>query len=215
MKNAWIEQQRTQYPIELLCRVLDVSRSGFFAWRKRQGEGRTDSDAQVRQALRQTHEGSRRCYGRRRLTHALRAQGHCINPKRVRRLMREEGLQGVRKGRFMPRTTDSAHQRTIAPNVLERRFGVDTAVAAWTSDITYVPTREGWLYLAVILALKTRQVLGYSLSDRMPDELVLNALRNACRITAPAPGTLFHSDSNNAQVRYFWVGLTYTAMGPS
>ena len=189
MKNAWIESQRTQYPIELLCRVLDVSRSGYFAWRRRQAEGRTDPHAQARKELRQVHEQSRR-----RLTHALRARGHCINPKRVRRLMREEGLQGVRKGRFVPRTTESRHTRAIAPNVLERRFGVETAVSAWTSDITYVPTREGWLYLAVILALKTRKVLGYSLSDRMPDELVLNALRNACHLEAPIPGTVFHSD---------------------
>ncbi|MHB1672216.1 MAG: IS3 family transposase, partial [Acidiferrobacter sp.] len=109
-------------------------------------------------------------------------------------VMREEGLRGVRKGRFVPRTTDSAHQRAIAPNVLQRRFSVDTAVPAWTSDITYVATREGWLYLAVIIALQTRQVLGYSLSDRMPDELVLNALRNACHLQTPPSGTVFHSD---------------------
>ena len=128
------------------------------------------------------------------MPHALRAQGWRVNPKRVRRVMREEGLRGVRKGRFVPRTTDSAHQRAIAPNVLQRRFGVDQAVRAWTSDLTYVATREGWLYLAVIIALQTRQVLGYSLSDRMPDELVLNALRNACHLEAPPPGTLFHSD---------------------
>ncbi len=133
MKNAWINQQRTQYPVELLCRVLDVSRSGFFAWRRRQAEHRTDPSAQARQDPKQVHEQSRRRYGRRRLAHALRARGHCINPKRVRRLMREEGLQGVRKGRFVPRTTDSAHKRALAPNVLERRFGVDTAVSPLSS----------------------------------------------------------------------------------
>ncbi|WP_170132459.1 IS3 family transposase [Acidiferrobacter thiooxydans] len=96
----------------------------------------------MRAAIIQVHEESRRRYGRRRLTHALRAQGMRINPKRVHRVMREEGLRGVRKGRFVPRTTDSAHQRAIAPNVLQRRFSVDTAVPAWTSDITYVATRE-------------------------------------------------------------------------
>ncbi len=100
----------------------------------------------------------------------------------------------MRQGRFVPRTTDSAHRRAIAPHVLQRRFGVETAVPAWTSDITYLATREGWLYLAVIIALQTRQVLGYSLSDRMPDELVLNALRNACHQETPSRGTLFHSD---------------------
>jgi len=136
----------------------------------------------------------RQRYGRRRLTHALRAQGHCINPKRVRRLMREEGLRAVRKGRFAPCTTDSRHTRAIADNVLDRRFAVSADIAGWVSDITYVPTREGWLYLAVVIALQTRQVLGYSLADCMPDGLVLNALRNACQTQLPACGTLFHSD---------------------
>ncbi len=123
---------------------------------------------------------NRRRYGRRRVVHALRARGHCINPKRVRRLMHEEGLQGVCKGRFVPRTTDSGHTRSIAGNVLDRRFDVDSGVPEWVSDLTYVPTREGWLYLVVVIAIQTRQVLGYSLAERMPDELVLNALRNAC-----------------------------------
>ncbi len=194
MKYAYIASQRTHYPIGFMCRMLEVSCSGFFAWQARAREPHGDVDAPLRNAIVEIHHNSRRRYGRRRLTHALRARGWCVNPKRVRRVMREEGLRGVRKGRFVPRTTDSAHHRAIAPNVLQRRFGVDTAVHAWASDITYIATREGWLYLAVIIALQTRQVLGYSLSDRMPDELVLNALRNACNLDAPPPGTLFHSD---------------------
>lgn len=194
MRYAWIDSQRTQYAIELMCRILQVSRSGFFAWRRRQGQRRPDADAPVREDLRQVHRESRGLYGRRRLVHALRARGHCINPKRVRRLMREEGIRGVRKGRFVPRTTDSQHNRAIACNVLARRFSVDADVAGWVSDITYVPTREGWLYLAVIIALQSRQVLGYSLADHMPDELVLNALRNACHVQLPAASTVFHSD---------------------
>ena len=194
MKYAYIASERTHYPIGFMCRVLEVSTSGFFAWQARARAPRSDVDAPLRDAIVQVHQESRRRYGRRRVTHALRAQGWCVNPKRVRRVMRAEGLRGVRKGRFVPRTTDSVHQRAIAPNVLQRRFGVDTAVPAWTSDITYLATREGWLYLAVIIALQTRQVLGYSLSDRIPDELVLNALRNACHLETPPCGTLFHSD---------------------
>ena len=194
MKYAYIAAQRSDYPIGLMCRVLEVSHSGFFAWQARDRATQENADAPLRAAIVQVHAQSRRRYGRRRVTHALRARGWYVNPKRVRRVMREEGPRGVRKGRFVPRTTDSAHQRAIAPNVLQRRFGVDTAVCAWTSDITYIATREGWLYLAVILALQTRQVLGYSLSDRMPDALVLNALRNACQLEAPPSGTLFHSD---------------------
>jgi putative transposase len=115
--------------------------------------------------------------------------------------MRENGLRGVRKGRFVPRTTDSAHRRVLAPHVLQRRFGVETAVPAWTSDITDLATREGGLSLAVILALEMRWGLGYSLSDRRPDELVINALRNACRQETPSRGTLFHSDRGGQYVR--------------
>jgi transposase InsO family protein len=189
-----MDAQRAHFPIELMCRVLQVSRSGFFAWRARGKLPRADTDAQVREDMRTAHQASRRLYGRRRLTHALRGQGHCINPKRVRRLMHEEGLRGVRKGRFVPRTTDSQHGRSVAANVLARRFSVDAEVCGWVSDITYVPTREGWLYLAVIIALHTRQVLGYSLADHMPDDLVLSALRNACHAQPPAAQTVFHSD---------------------
>jgi putative transposase len=194
VKYAWIDLHRTQFPIELMCQVLAVSRSGFFAWRHRHSIEQPDPDERVREDLRDLHQQSRRLYGRRRLVHALRAKGHCINPKRVRRLMREEGLRGVRKGRFVPCTTDGAHNRAIACNVLARRFSVDAGVAAWVSDITYVATREGWLYLAVIIALQSRQILGYSLAEHMPDELVLNALRNACRLQPPAHSTVFHSD---------------------
>ena len=123
-------------------------------------ESRTDART-ARKTIVQVHEESRRRYGRRHVTHALHAHGWCANAKRVRRVMREEGLRGVRKERFVPRTIDSARiKRTVAPNVLQTRVSVDGAVCAWASDIPYVATREDWLYLAVILALKTRQGLG-------------------------------------------------------
>jgi putative transposase len=194
VKYAWIEAQRTEFPVAVMCRVLEVSSSGFFDYRARLRRGGCDADARVRADLRDLHKRSRRLYGRRRLLHGLRAMGHRINHKRVHRLMRQEGLRGVRKGRFTPRTTDSSHNRAIAPNVLARRFDVQSGVDGWVSDITYVPTRDGWLYLAVIIALRTRQVLGYSLAERMPDELVLNALRNACRSGLDSSGAVFHSD---------------------
>ena len=111
MKYAYITAQRDHYPIGFMCRMLEVSCSGFFAWQARERAPRSDADAPLREAIAQVHEESRRRYGRRRLTHALRAQGMCVNPKRVHRVMREEGLRGVRKGRFVPRTTDCARQR--------------------------------------------------------------------------------------------------------
>jgi transposase InsO family protein len=114
--------------------------------------------------------------------------------RRVARLMREQGLYGKARGRFKPRTTDSGHTQPVSGNLLDRQFAVGRATTAWVGEITYIPTREGWLYLAVVIGLQTRQVLGDSLSERMPDELVCQALLNAW-VNTPAPaGSLFHSD---------------------
>ena len=194
MKYALIATERTRYPVELLCRVLAVSASGFYEYQQRQARPTTDPDAALRADLHTLHGRSRRSYGRPRMVKALRACAHTVGPKRVARLMREEGLRGICKRRFKPSTTDSRHTRPIAANLLNRQFGVAASVPAWVSDITYLPTREGWLYLAIVLSLQTRQVLGYSLADRMPDDLVQQAFRNAYSAAPALPGTLFHSD---------------------
>ena len=195
MKYAFIRTERTRYPVPVLCRVLEVSLSGFYDDLERSKQPRPDRDAELRDDLHTIHRGSRRSYGRPRLVRALRACGHRIGSKRVVRLMREEGLRGVIKGRFKPRTTDSKHSRRTAPNRLGRRFAPDADVTAWVGDITYIPTREGWLYLAIVIALRTRQILGYSLADTMPDDLVQRAFENAYQ-TQPITqsGALFHSD---------------------
>jgi len=194
MKHAFIAAQRTSYPVTMLCRVLGVSVSGFYAFAARVARPQVDADAALRADLITIHQGSRHTYGRPRLVRGLRACGHQVNPKRVQRLMREEGLCGVQKGRFKPRTTDSAHARPVAANVLDRRFEVAADIDAWVSDITYIPTRSGWLYLAVVIALRTRQVLGYSVANHMRGELVEQAFRNAYA-KAPVDGeVIFHSD---------------------
>ena len=168
MRYAFVAQQRTHYPLSSLCRVLMVSVSGFHAyWHRR---NRPDPDAGLRAELHTAHAQSRGTYGRVRLVRygpAPMWSGH----KRVARLMREEGLRGKTRGRFAPRTTDSQHTRPVAPNRLDRHFAVDHPMPAWVGDITYIPTRQGWLYLAVVLNLRTRQVLGYSLAQRMPEQL--------------------------------------------
>jgi transposase InsO family protein len=194
VKYAFVASERTRYPIDVLCRVLDISRSGFFDYLARQAKPKIDPDAQLRADAHEIHRASRRTYGRPRLVAGLRSKGHQVGPKRVQRVMREEGLRGVVKGRFKPRTTDSKHTRKIAPNHLERRFDPDAGVPAWVGDITYIATREGWLYLAVVIALQTRQVLGYSLADTMPDDLVQAAFRNAYQAQPIDRGALFHSD---------------------
>lgn len=176
----------------MLCRLLAVSVSGFHDWRRRRD--RPDPDAALRAELCTIHADSRGTYGRPRLVRALRARAHAVSHKRVARLMREAGLRGKVKGRFTPRTTDSQHRRPVVENRLDRQFAVDSPVPAWVGDITYLPTREGWLYLATVIDLRTRQVLGYSLSERMPDEVVQQAFLNAWSATPVGAGVLFHSD---------------------
>lgn len=192
MRYAFVARHRTCYPLRLLCRVLAVSVSGFHDFLHRQH--RTDQDATLRTDLRTAHADGRGAYGRPRLVRALRTQGHAIGHKRVARLMREESLRGKAKGRFRPCTTDSRHDRPVAENRLDRQFAVDSPVPAWVGDITFIPTREGPLYLAAVIDLRTRQVLGYSLAERMPDDLVQQAFLNALSASPVEGGVLFHSD---------------------
>jgi putative transposase len=193
VKYAWIETQSTHYPIEGLCRVLEVSRSGFFSWRRRQDRG-VDPDAALRAELKELHRGSLATLWA-PAPHPRLARPGSTGERQARAPSDARGTPArPAQGAFRAAHDRHAHHRPVAENVLERRFGVASGVAAWASDITYVPTREGWLYLAVILALSTRQVVGYSLAERMPDELVLAALRNACHAELPAAHTVFHSD---------------------
>ena len=180
---------------------MKLSTSGYYEYLHRARTEVADRDGQVREDLRAIHRASRGSYGRPRLAAALRAKGHRINPKRVRRLMQEEALHGAVKGRFKPTTTNSRHGNRVAENVLDRRFGVGEAPPAWVSDITYIPMRQGWLYLAVIIALQTRQVLGYCLADHLREDLVLIAFHNAITLHGAGEGVLFHSDR----------GVQYTA----
>lgn len=194
MRYAFVARERAHYPLDLLCRLLGVARSGFYDFLQRRTNARPDADAALRQDLRACHKASRGAYGRVRLVRDLRELGHPVGPKRVARVMREEGLRGRSKGRARPRTTDGKHGRPVAENLLERRFEVDSPVAAWVSDITCIDTCEGWLYLAVVLSIQTRQVLGYSLAERMPDDLVEHAFLNAWHRRPAGRGMLFHSD---------------------
>lgn len=216
MRHAFIARERTHFPVNVMCRVLCVSVSGFYAFLQRLAHPKPDAEASLREDLHTIHGGSRGTYGRPRMVHALRACAHQVGPKRVARLMREEGLRGVSKRGFKPKTTDSNHANPVAPNLLDRQFAVDADTSAWVSDITYLPTREGWLYLAIVLSLQTRQVLGYCLADRMPDDLVQRALLNAYA-ACPAPaGTLFHSDRGSQYAsKDFRKTLTPLGLVPS
>jgi putative transposase len=172
------------------CRVLQVSRSGYYAHRRaKPSPKRLQEQAHVKAAF----AASGASYGSRRVMHAVRAQGLQLGRYRTRTLMREAGLRTTWKRKFVS-TTDSKHTLPVAGNVLDRRFDVAQPNRAWTSDITYIRTAQGWLYLAVVLDLHSRRVVGWSMAPTMPTDLVVSALLMALQQRRPPPGLLLHSD---------------------
>lgn len=192
MKYAFVARERTTYPVRLLCRLLEVSSSAFHDYLQRVSNPAPDPDLALRSDLRAIHAQSRQTYGRPRLVKALQARSHAVGHKRAARLMAEEGLRGRSKGGRLPARAPRS-QGQPAENLLDLRFALES-VPAWVGDITYLATREGWLYLATVISLQTRQVLGSSPSDRMPDDLVQQAFLNAWSVSPASPGVLFHSD---------------------
>ena len=193
MRFRFVEAEKAYYPVRLLCRCLSVSRSGYYAWRKRAPSARAQADARLKVEIAGMHSASRRTYGSPRILRDLYDEGHRISRKRVARLMRELGLEGRFKRRFRT-TTDSRHGFPVAPNVLMRDFDVDAPNTAWVTDITYVATLEGWLYLAVILDLFSRRVVGFAMSERIDRALVLDALRQALVRRPDVRDLIHHSD---------------------
>jgi len=193
MKFAFIAAKQVAFPVLAMCQVLQVSTSGFYAWLKRPAPRRINEDKLLAAEIAAAHEGSRGVYGSPRVHRELRARGVRVGKKRVERLMRQKGLQGRRKRRFV-HTTDSRHHHPIAANVLARRFDVDAPNRAWVGDVTFVPTAEGWLYLAVLLDLLSRRVVGWATSDTNDRALALAALSQALRERRPPAGLVHHTD---------------------
>jgi transposase InsO family protein len=193
MKYRFIEKHQTMYPVGQQCCALGVSRSGYYAWRERRKKGEDDARRALIEHIRRIHKKSRRTYGSPRIHAELRAEGVVCNHKRVARLMRLEGIQGRRKRRKAA-TTDSKHPYPVAPNLLNREFEAEAPNEKWVADITYIPTREGWLYLAVVLDLYSRKIVGWSMSHQVTADLVEDALRMALYERQPDRGLLHHSD---------------------
>ena len=196
MKYAVIEAHREEFPVALMCRVLGVSRSGLYEAQKRGARQRERVDQRLLLEIRSIHRANKRRYGSPRVHAELKAQGIRCGRKRVERLMREDGLRAKKRRRHRG-TTDSAHPHPIAPNHLERRFSVQEVEGVnrvWVSDITYVPTRDGWLYLAVVLDLKSRAVVGWAMKDTLEASLATDALTMALWRRKPNPELLCHSD---------------------
>jgi putative transposase len=193
MKYQFIEQNKQEFPIVVMCRVLDVSESGFYAWRKRPACQRKREDAQLTEELRQEFSAHQGRYGSPRLHAELRDRGRSIARKRVARLMRKAGLCAKRKHRRVLTTRrDPSHP--VAPNLLNREFTAKEPNRKWVTDITYIPSRQGWLYLAVILDLYSRMVVGWSMSSNCDENLVERALDQAIARRHPKAGLLHHSD---------------------
>jgi transposase InsO family protein len=186
-----IAQCAEKAKIGQLCRLLGVSRSGFYAARKRAGQPAAVCPASV--YAKAAFEASGRSYGSRRLSQALKAEGLAIGRYQARTLMRLNGLRSQWKRKFV-HTTDSRHGLPVAPNVLDRKFMPTSPDQAWVCDITYIRTRSGWLYLAAVLDLYSRRIVGWAMAPSMPAELVCAALNMAIVSRQPPPGLLVHSD---------------------
>ena len=193
MRFKLIDEAKSEFPVQRLCKVLEVSPSGYFAWKSRPASQRQRDDLVLFAHVRSAFALSNETYGSPRMTHELRDQGLTAGRRRVARLMRENGLRARQPRRFQ-RTTDSLHALTVAPNLLDQDFAAAGPDEKWAADLSYIWTREGWLYLAVVLDLYARRVVGWAVGDRMHTELPLAALRRALVIRQPKGGLLHHSD---------------------
>jgi len=196
MKYSFIESHRSSSRVVKMCHALKVSRSGYYSWRLGRESTRSRQNRVLLSHIRVVHEKSRRRYGSPRVTDELRESGLICSVKRVARLMREHGIR-AKRGRKYKVTTDSKHNYPTAPNLLKRQFEVSTANAVWVSDITYIWTSEGWMYLAGVVDLYSRMVVGWSLSSRINEQLALDALNHALARRRPSKGLLHHSDQGS------------------
>jgi transposase InsO family protein len=193
VRFALIDGAKEEFPVHRLCRVLGVSQSGYFAWKGRPACRRQHEDMVLLAHVRSGFALSHGTYGSPRMTRELQDSGLSIGRRRTARLMRENGLCARQKRRFR-RTTDSHHAWPIAPNLLDQDFSAERPDQKWGSDISFIWTREGWLYLAVVIDLFARRVVGWAVADRLHRELALTALRKALIMRCPAPGLIHHAD---------------------
>ena len=193
MRFAFIDAEKACWPVGIMCSVLDVSRSGFYAWKTRPIADRAVADASLGVALCESHLRGRSAHGSPRIHRDLAARGVRVGRKRIERLMRQNGIQARRKGRFRA-TTDSNHVDPIAPNLLNREFDVSAPNKAWVTDATYIWTLEGWLYLCAILDLCSRRVVGWAVGETNDRHLAIEALRRAVCSRPVEPGLVHHSD---------------------
>jgi putative transposase len=194
MRFRLIEDHRDVWPVRVMCDALSVSPSGFYAWRSRPESPGKVANRELLVDIQRVHAQHRERYGAPRIHAELRAEGHAVNRKRVARLMRQHGIRARAPRRYRVCTTDSKHSLPVAENLLDQNFVADRPDHVWLADITYIPTAEGWLYLAVVLDLFTRKVVGWAMRDHLRAELAIAALTMAIQRRRPATGLIHHSD---------------------
>ena len=194
MNFRFIEDHRDSYPVRLMCAVLEVSSAGYYAWRERPVSQRAAANTALLMSIRQVHQDSGQRYGSPRVHAALRIQGRGVSRGRIERLMHRHGIRAIMASPRRVRTTDSRHSLPIAPNLIERNFTAAAPNRLWLADITYIPTAEGWLYLAATMDLFSRKIVGWAMRDHMRVELVSSALTMAIRQQRPDAGLIHHSD---------------------
>jgi len=194
VKYQFIADHNQVYPVTLMCRVLRVVRSGYYRWRKTPLGKRKMADLILSMHIKDIFEQSRDTYGSYRIHAELIDEGIRCGRKRVARLIRESDLEPKATRRFKVMTTDSNHKLPVAPNLLNRNFTTEGTDQVWLTDITYVPTAEGWLYLAAVMDLYSRRIVGWAMSDSLHRQVVIDALQMALTIRQPPPGLMHHSD---------------------
>jgi transposase InsO family protein len=194
VKFAFVNEHRRRWPVQVICRVLRVSRSGFYRWRGRKPSARQIRQQQLLEKIRIAHRENQELYGSPRVHRALLIDGQIVSRNTVAKLMRAAKIRAKTRRKFVPRTTDSRHRQPVAQNLLERDFTAEAPDRKWVADITYVPTDQGWLYLAAVLDCFSRKIIGWAMDDAMPTDLVADALKMALQQRQPEGDLIHHSD---------------------
>ena len=194
MRFAFIQQHAEEFPVDVMCEVLEVSRSGYYAWRDRPASSQAQRREELVKRIQAAHAESQKNYGSPRIHRELRDQGIICSENTVARLMKDRGIRSKMHRRFVVQTTDSRHGHPIAENRLNQQFDVPAPNQVWAADITYIPTGEGWLYLAVVIDLCSRKVVGWAADDHLRAELPAAALQMALTHRRPQGNLLHHSD---------------------
>jgi putative transposase len=194
MRFRFIEDRRADYPVTILCGVLEVSPAGYYAWRSRPESERSAANRDLVEDIRRVHRDTRGRYGSPRIHAELKAQGRGASRGRIERLMHRHGIRAIMACRRRARTTDSRHDLPIAPNLLDRNFTAAAPNRIWLADITYIETDQGWLYLATVMDLYSRRIVGWAMADHLRTSLPLAALKMAISAQRPGLGLIHHSD---------------------